>query len=104
MSEQEAGLSVIQVVVEQSTRVLETYRIDPGLVQEHANGERRITQGGYGDRQIYELVQNGADELRDDPGGEVRVVLTQSHLYCANEGRPVTPEGAGTDSSNECLP
>ena len=77
-------------------RVLETYRVDPGLVQEHANGERRITQGGYGDRQLFELVQNAADEIADAPGGTVHVVLTGTHLYCANEGTPVTPEGAET--------
>lgn len=88
--------SVLRLVVEQSARVLETYRIDPGLIQEHANGERRIKEGGYGDRQIYELVQNGADELRNDPGGEIAVVLTTSHLYCANQGTPMTPEGADT--------
>jgi len=88
--------TVLQVVLEQTRRVLETYRIDPGLIQEHANGERRITQGGYGDRQIYELVQNGADELRNDEGGEICVVLTETHLYCANQGTAMTPEGADT--------
>ncbi|WP_062355841.1 DEAD/DEAH box helicase [Herbidospora yilanensis] len=88
--------TVLEVVLGQSKRVLETYRIDPGLIQEHANGERRIKEGGYGDRQIYELVQNGADELRNDPGGEIAVVLTTSHLYCANQGAPLTPEGADT--------
>ncbi|GAA0933833.1 DEAD/DEAH box helicase [Nonomuraea longicatena] len=88
--------SVLQVVLGQSERVLETYRIDPGLVQEHANNERRIKEGGYGTRQIYELVQNGADELRNTPNGEIAVVLTTSHLYCANEGSAITPEGADT--------
>lgn len=88
--------SVLQMVLEQSQRVLETYRIDRGLIQEHANGERRITQGGYGDRQIYELVQNGADELLADPGGKISVVLTEEHLYCANQGSAMTPEGADT--------
>ncbi|MFD3554111.1 DEAD/DEAH box helicase [Streptomyces goshikiensis] len=87
---------VIRTVVEQSARVLETYRVDPGLIPEHANGERRITQGGYGDRQLFELVQNAADEIRDDPGGRIHVVLTDTHLYCANQGNPVTPEGAET--------
>ncbi|TKK85799.1 DEAD/DEAH box helicase [Herbidospora galbida] len=77
-------------------RVLETYRIDPGLIQEHANGERRIKEGGYGDRQIYELVQNGADELRNEPGGEIAVVLTDTHLYCANQGTAMSPAGADT--------
>ncbi|WGD42726.1 DEAD/DEAH box helicase [Streptomyces cathayae] len=88
--------SVIQTVLEQSTRVLQTYSVDPGLVAEHANGERRITQGGYGDRQLFELVQNAADEIAGEPGGKVHVVLTETHLYCANEGFPVTPEGAET--------
>ncbi|WP_439664091.1 sacsin N-terminal ATP-binding-like domain-containing protein [Lentzea sp. HUAS TT2] len=88
--------SVLRIVVEQSERVLETYRIDPGLIREHANGERRITQGGYGDRQIYELVQNGADELRNDTGGEIAVVLTSAYLYCANQGAPITPGGVDT--------
>ncbi|GAA2886406.1 hypothetical protein GCM10010524_18550 [Streptomyces mexicanus] len=70
--------------------------MDPGLIAEHANGERRITQGGYGDRQLFELVQNAADEIAGDPGGRIHVVLTKTHLYCANEGNPVTPEGAET--------
>ncbi|MEU7877110.1 DEAD/DEAH box helicase [Microbispora bryophytorum] len=88
--------SVLRVVLEQTARVLETYKIDPGLIQEHANGERRISEGGYGDRQIYELVQNGADELRNEPEGQIAVVLTESHLYCANQGSAMTPEGADT--------
>nr|WP_107905626.1 DEAD/DEAH box helicase [Streptomyces chartreusis] len=87
---------VISTVVEQSSRVLHTYEVDPGLVPEHANGERRITQGGYGDRQLFELVQNAADEIAAEPGGSVQVVLTDRHLYCANEGEPVTAEGAET--------
>ncbi|MFC9103358.1 DEAD/DEAH box helicase [Streptomyces rochei] len=88
--------AVIETVLEQSSRVLQTYAVDPGLVAEHANGERRITQGGYGDRQLFELVQNAADEIANEPGGRVHVVLTETHLYCANEGSPVTPEGAET--------
>ncbi|MFB8442412.1 DEAD/DEAH box helicase family protein [Streptomyces niveus] len=87
---------VIRTILEQSARVLETYRVDPGLILEHANGERRITQGGYGDRQLFELVQNAADEISDQPGGKIHVVLTENHLYCANEGTEVTPEGAET--------
>ncbi|MFJ8669066.1 DEAD/DEAH box helicase [Streptomyces sp. NPDC093600] len=87
---------VVETVIEQSSRVLKTYAVDPGLIPEHANGERRITQGGYGDRQLFELVQNAADEIAAEPGGSVHVVLTDTHLYCANEGTPVTPEGAET--------
>lgn len=87
---------VIRTVVEQSARVLQTYEVDAGLIPEHANSERRITQGGYGDRQLFELVQNAADEIAAEPGGAVHVVLTEKHLYCANEGTAVSPEGAET--------
>ncbi|MFD8259840.1 sacsin N-terminal ATP-binding-like domain-containing protein [Streptomyces griseoluteus] len=91
-----SSLSVIETVLQQSSRVLQTYAVDTGLVAEHANGERRITQGGYGDRQLFELVQNAADEIAEEPGGKIHVVLTEKYLYCANEGNPVTPEGAET--------
>ncbi len=96
MTDSSGEASVIQTIIEQSARVLETYRVDPGLILEHANGERRITQGGYGDRQLFELVQNAADEIAHSPGGKVHVILTNTHLYCANEGREVTAEGAET--------
>ncbi|MFR9724527.1 sacsin N-terminal ATP-binding-like domain-containing protein [Streptomyces sp. MS19] len=88
---------VTATVVAQSLRILDVYRADPGHVAEHANNERRITQGGYGERQIWELVQNGADENQENAeGGVVHVLLTDTHLYCANTGHPVTPEGADT--------
>ncbi|GHD99482.1 hypothetical protein GCM10010339_10970 [Streptomyces alanosinicus] len=41
-------------------------------------------------------MQNAADEIAAEPGGCVHVVLTDTHLYCANEGTPVTAEGAET--------
>ncbi|MGQ4455107.1 DEAD/DEAH box helicase [[Kitasatospora] papulosa] len=96
MTDSSGESSVIRTIIDQSARVLETYRVDPGLILEHANGERRITQGGYGDRQLFELVQNAADEIAHSPGGKVQVVLTSTHLYCANEGREVTADGAET--------
>jgi superfamily II DNA or RNA helicase len=77
---------------------LGTYAYNPARVEEDANGERRIHQGGYGDRQVYELVQNAADELRapQHAGGRIQVVLTDNALYCANEGAPITEDGADT--------
>ncbi|MER5993348.1 DEAD/DEAH box helicase [Streptomyces viridosporus] len=90
---------VVKVIQDLSQRVLNVYRADPGHVLEHANNERRITQGGYGERQIYELVQNGADEnMERTPGvvGTIHVLLTTNHLYCANTGAPMTPAGADT--------
>ncbi len=89
---------VLRKVAELTELALGTYAFNPARVEEDANGERRIHQGGYGDRQLFELVQNAADELREDDnqGGRIHVVLTEDHLYCANEGTPVTPDGADT--------
>ncbi|GIF43030.1 DEAD/DEAH box helicase family protein [Actinoplanes xinjiangensis] len=79
-----------------SEQCLQAYVAHPGLVEEHANIERSITQGGYGRRQLYELIQNGADELQREPGGGIHVVLTPTALYCANRGTAITAEGAET--------
>lgn len=76
-----------------SQQCLDAYRVNPSLVREHANIERATAQGGYGRRQIYELVQNGADALLDHPGGQIYVLLTQNALYCANEGQPISEDG-----------
>ena len=73
---------------------LDSYRVDPLLVEEHANIELATSEGGYGRRQLYELIQNAADALINDPGGAVHVVLTGSALYCANEGAPIDLDGA----------
>jgi superfamily II DNA or RNA helicase len=86
--------AVGRVVSELSRETLNAYREAPRLVEEHANLERSAVEGGYGRRQLYELVQNGADELLNRPG-RVEVVLTEGALYCANEGAPLTEEGAG---------
>ena len=83
------------VVETYSKQILEAYRAQPRLVDEHAGLEENIAQGGYGRRQIHELVQNGADELIKNPGGRIEVVLTSEHLYCANEGSAITEDGVG---------
>lgn len=81
-------------IEELNRKRLAAYRENPADVEEHANAERIQTEGGYGRRQVWELIQNGADEMLDHPG-RVEVVLTSTHLYCANQGNAVTPEGAG---------
>ncbi|WP_328759250.1 DEAD/DEAH box helicase [Streptomyces sp. NBC_00271] len=83
-------------VRELSRRSLNVYRADPRHVLEHANLERDISRGGYSDRQIYELVQNGADEIDAKSEGRIHVVLTDTHLYCANTGFPVSAQGVDT--------
>ncbi|MDI9909616.1 hypothetical protein [Rhodococcus sp. IEGM 1406] len=52
---------------------LGTYAFNPDRTDEDANGERRIRQGGFGDRQLFELVQNAADELRTDEHREGKI-------------------------------
>lgn len=80
-------------IEDQTQRCLRAYAENPLLVEEHANIERATAQGGYGRRQIYELIQNGADELISEPGGRVHVLLTEDTLYCANEGKPINARG-----------
>ncbi len=75
-----------------SDRCLAAYRVNPKLILEHANIEAATEQGGYGRRQLYELIQNGADALVGTRG-RIEVVLTHSALYCANEGSAIDPEG-----------
>ncbi|MDX8152089.1 DEAD/DEAH box helicase family protein [Patulibacter brassicae] len=77
-----------------SASCLDTYRVDARRVVEDANIERIATEGGYARRQLFELIQNGADELIDRRG-RIRVVVTDHALYCANEGRPVSEQGVG---------
>ena len=86
----EIGRTIAEVREQQ----LGAYRSAPKLVEEHANIERRAIEGGYGKRQLYELIQNGADELLGQ-NGRIEVVLTSDALYCANEGRPLTQAGMG---------
>ena len=76
-----------------SQQCLDSYRIRPSYVVEHANIERATAQGGYGRRQLYELIQNGADALLGYTGGRIEIVLSETALYCANEGAPIDADG-----------
>src|SRR5690349_5717927 len=89
-----AGLdsSVAVAVAEQNDRLLEVYRADPGRLEQDANIERSVSEGAYAKRQLWELLQNAADAMRDG-GGRCEVVLTESTLYVANTGSPVSLEG-----------
>jgi superfamily II DNA or RNA helicase len=85
--------AICRVVTEQSDRCLRAYAVNPILIQEHAAIERATRQGGYGRRQLFELVQNGADAIRPSTEGRIEVLLTRGALYCANEGDPIDAEG-----------
>lgn len=68
-------------------KCIRVYKEDPNRVEEDAGKERGIAEGGYGRKQIQELVQNAADALQG-LAGRVQVRLTNDALYVANEGRP----------------
>ena len=90
---QAAGELTSYVTVE-SEKTLAAYERQPTLVDEHANHEEDTARGGYAHRQLFELIQNSADALADTAGGgRIDIRLTDSHLYCADDGRPIDPTG-----------
>jgi superfamily II DNA or RNA helicase len=81
-----------RLVALETERCLNAYRAKPNLVEQDAGIEISNVEGGYGRKQLHEIIQNGADAMRRS-GGRISVVLTADHLYCANEGDPLTPRG-----------
>jgi len=88
--------AVAQAVVSQNARLLDTYRADPARVEQDANIERSIAEGAYARRQLYELLQNAADAMREGDNGRCEVVLTDHVLYVANSGEPISVKGVET--------
>ena len=80
-------------ILEETKKTLAAYRSQPNLVLEHANHEEDTARGGYATRQLFELIQNGADALSGSAGGRISLRLTPSHLYCADEGQPIDRDG-----------
>ena len=77
----------------ESRNTLAAYRSQPNLIDEHANHEEDTARGGYAHRQLFELVQNGADALSGSKGGRIWISLNSTHLYCADEGHAIDPDG-----------
>ena len=77
----------------ESENTLDAYHSQPNLVDEHANAEEDTARGGYANRQLLELVQNGADALSLSDGGQIWIRLTPTHLYCADEGEAIDKDG-----------
>ena len=77
----------------EAKKTLEAYRSQPNLIEEHANHEQDTASGGYAHRQLFELVQNGADALVGKSGGCIWIGLTEEHLYCADDGSPIDSDG-----------
>ena len=81
-------------IEEESRKTLEAYKAQPNLVDEHANHEEDTARGGYAGRQLFELVQNGADALsKVEHGGSIEICLTRNYLYCADNGAPIDRDG-----------
>ena len=90
-----AGLdsAMAKAVLDQNARLLDVYRADPGRLEQDANIERSISEGAYAQRQLFELLQNATDAARGGTG-RCSVVLTESTLYVANTGEPLSMDGA----------
>ena len=82
-------------VDEQRKRVLESYRACPSLLLEHHNIELNAMSDGHANKQIMELVQNGADAILESQqqAGKIQVILTPSHLTVSNTGAPLSKDG-----------
>src|SRR5579863_8517779 len=76
---------------------LSAYRAAPHDAEEHANVETSVLAGGYGYRQVAELVQNAADAIAEGPvaDGGARIVISvdDAGLWAANSGAPVDAAG-----------
>ncbi len=87
------NLSIFEYIQEETKNTLKAYGNQPKLVEEHANIERGVALGGYAGRQLYELVQNSADTLSRAGKGEIWIRLTETHLYCADNGEAIDIDG-----------
>lgn len=79
-------------VREQSRKATNSFKAQPDLLIEQHNLERSVVESGYRRAQLNELVQNAADAMLGLEG-RLQIVLTDSALYCANEGLPFRSTG-----------
>ncbi|MDN3495287.1 DEAD/DEAH box helicase family protein [Planococcus sp. APC 4015] len=83
-----------EYVYTQQGAALAAYESDPDLIEEHVRQEDSYRVGGYGTRQVSELLQNAVDALSE--GGEpgrVEFRIADGALYCANGGAPFGRKG-----------
>lgn len=86
------GDAALQLQVRERQRItIKNYANDPDLLAEHVGMEDNFQAGGYGERQIEELLQNAIDQLITP--GRVELRLADGVLYCANEGNPFGADG-----------
>ena len=98
-----------QYVSEEVAKTLNSYCEQEKHAAAQANLEQDTAMGGYQHRQLFELVQNGADALwvpSDGPPldcesralgrGRIEIRLIDGCLYCADDGAPI--DSAGVDA------
>lgn len=90
--------SLVAYVLEDRDKILQVYRIKPELIREHFGTEQSVLSSGYRYRQIFEVVQNGADAILEaaeaaEDGGRILVRVTETHLYVGNTGAPLNKDG-----------
>lgn len=87
---------IAEFIARKREECLHVYRISQARLVEDAKSELAVIEGGYGHRQLFELIQNGADAILEGGGhrsSRIEVVLTDSALYCANTGSPIGEAG-----------
>lgn len=103
----------IKKILERRTKAcLGAYDANPDLLREHFGIEQTMLAGGYGYRQVLELVQNGADAILEESerrgaklsGNRIEVALRDNYLYVANTGAPLSEEGIGALLSSHDSP
>lgn len=83
-----------EIITQRQSIALSTYELDHNLLIEHVRQEDSFRTGGYGTRQIPELLQNAVDALgASGATGTVEFRLADGALYCANEGEAFGEEG-----------
>lgn len=82
-----------RAVEQEVAKTLGAFKTQPALAKQQAQIELETAGSGYAHRQLYELVQNSADAIRGGRGSRIYIRLTGTHLYCADDGNPITFEG-----------
>lgn len=86
-------LDLAEFIKTQQARALKVYEVDPSLLREHIGQEESFRAGGYGTRQVQELLQNAVDAVGAEENSRVELRLVDGALYCANTGHPFTRAG-----------
>lgn len=101
-----------QFLESRNAKLLSAYAELPSLLKEHYGIEQTVLAGGYGYRQVMELIQNGADAILEAHEGNaaltihdrIHVVIRGRHLYVANTGAPLSEDGLDALLSSHTSP